>query len=130
MIEPSLINDQFVRRKVHEMIERRIKDAKIGVIKVHGNFSIISGDPYALCQSIFGLEVTGILRAGELYNKYWLDSGADKVVCFRAPMSCHNNIRLMTVNQSEDAQYWYQYMKTCTVLNAWDTTTHALNGAD
>ena len=26
--------------------------------------------------------------------------------------------------------HWYQYMTTCTILNAWDTTTHATNGAD
>ena len=27
-------------------------------------------------------------------------------------------------------QKWYQYIKTCTILNSWDTTAHALNGAD
>ena len=26
--------------------------------------------------------------------------------------------------------YWYRYMNRCTILNSWDTTTHALNGAD
>lgn len=26
--------------------------------------------------------------------------------------------------------YWYRYMNTCTILNSWDTTTHATNGAD
>ena len=26
--------------------------------------------------------------------------------------------------------YWYRYMTTCTILNSWDTTTHATNGAD
>ena len=27
-------------------------------------------------------------------------------------------------------RYWYQHIKTCTILNAWDTTTAALNGCD
>ena len=45
-------------------------------------------------------------------------------------MSCANNIRLMHVHKSHNAQYWYRYMKTCTILNSWDTATHALNGAD
>ena len=27
-------------------------------------------------------------------------------------------------------QYWYKYMDTVIILNSWDTTTHALNGAD
>ena len=125
-----MLNDPFIRKKVFSLIKKRIIDAKIGVIKVHGNYSIISGDPYSLCQSMFGMEVTGLLNGGEIYNKYWLDSGAEKVVCFRAPMTCHNNIRLMRVAGADEMRHWYQYMTTCTILNSWDTATHALNGAD
>ncbi len=130
MVDPRMMNDPFVTKKTLALIKKRITDAKIGVIKVHGNYSIISGDPYALCQSIFGLPVTGLLKAGQIYNKYWLDASADKLACFRAPMSCANNIRKVSVCRSHEAQYWYRYMRTCTVLNAWDTITHALNGAD
>jgi len=130
MVDRRMMEDPFVRRKIYGLIKKRITDAKIGVIKVHGNYSIISGDPYALCQSMFGMEVTGLLKAGQIYNKYWLDDGADQLACFRAPMTCHNNIRLMRVANTDDAQYWYQHMKTCTILNAWDTSSHALNGCD
>lgn len=130
MVDPEMINDPFVRNRIYQMIRKRIKDAKVGVIKVSGNYSIISGDPYSLCQSIFGMEVTGLLKAGELYNKYWIDKGADYVSCFRAPMTCHNNICKLKVANTEDMQHWYRYMTTCTILNSWDTTTHATNGAD
>ena len=130
MAEPKMMDDPHVKRRIYHMIERRIQDAKIGVVDVHGNYSILCGDPYALCQSMFGLPVTGLLHAGQLYNKYWLDYGAKEVAAFRAPMSCHNNIRKMQVASSDEMRYWYQYMTTCTMLNAWDTTTQALNGAD
>jgi len=130
MIDPKMMNDPHVRNRIHFMIKKRINDAKIGKIKVNSNFSIISGDPYSLCQSMFGLEVTGLLKSGEAYNKYWVDKKADKVVCFRAPMTCHNNIRILKMVRNEDIDYWYEYMTTCTILNSWDTTTHALNGAD
>lgn len=130
MIDRRMMDDPFVKSKIYSLIKKRINDAKIGVIKVHGNYSIISGDLYALCQSMFGLPVTGLLRAGEVYNRYWLDGGADKLACFRAPMSCHNNIRLVRVSQTEDARYWYRYMNTCTVMNAFDTASQALNGCD
>lgn len=130
MVDRRMMNDPFVKKKIYALIKKRITDAKIGVIKVHGNYSIISGDPYSLCQSIFGLPVTGLLKAGQVYNKYWLDSGSDKLACFRAPMTCHNNIRLVHVGNTKEMQYWYQYMTTCTILNSWDTATHALNGAD
>lgn len=130
MVDPEMINDPFVRNRIYQMIRKRIKDAKIGVIKVAGNYSIISGDPYSLCQSMFGLEVTGLLKAGELYNKYWIDKGAEYVLCFRAPMTCHNNLTKLKVAKTNDMKYWYRYMTTCTILNSWDTTTHATNGAD
>ena len=130
MAEPRMIDDPHIKRRVWGMIERRIRDAKIGVLNVHGNYSILCGDPYALCQSMFGLEVTGLLKAGELYNKYWLDAGVPEVACFRAPMTSRNNVKVLSVAANDDMRYWYQYMTTCTMLNAWDTTSQALNGAD
>ena len=130
MIEPRLINDPFIRNKIYNLIKKRITEAKIGSLKVRGNYSIISGDPYSLCQSIFGLEVTGLLEKGEFYNKYWNDLGVGKVACFRAPMTCHNNIRVLNLKNTEEMQYWYRYMNTVTIFNSWDTTTFALNGAD
>lgn len=130
MVDPEMINDPFVRNRIYQMIRKRIKDAKVGVIKVAGNYSIISGDPYSLCQSMFGLEVTGLLKAGELYNKYWIDKGAEYVTCFRAPMTAANNVVKLRVSNTKDMQHWYRYMTTCTILNSWDTTTHATNGAD
>lgn len=87
MADPHMIDDPFIRRKIWSMISKRIEAAKRGGIKVNANFAMISGDPYALAQSMFGLEVTGLLKAGEVYHKYWIDKGSDEIVCFRAPMT-------------------------------------------
>ena len=130
MVEPQMIDDPYVQNKIYQLIKERINEAKVGVVKVHGNYSIVSGDPFSLCQNMFGLEVTGLLKAGEIYNAYWAGSGADLVACFRAPMTCHNNIRLVTLGASESAKHWYRYMQTCTVFNSWDTAAHAMNGMD
>lgn len=130
MIEPNMINDPYIQNAIYQLIRNRINEAKVGVLKVHGNYSIVSGDPYALCQSMFGLEVTGLLKSGEIYNKYWADCNAEKLACFRAPMTCHNNIRLVHPSKTKDTSYWYQYMNTCTIFNSWDTATSALNGCD
>lgn len=130
MIEPKMIDDPYVQNCIYQMIKNRINEAKVGVLKVHGNYSIVCGDPFSLCQHIFGLEVTGLLKAGEIYNGYWCKQAADKLACFRAPMTCHNNIRLVYPHRSEKAEYWYRYMTTCTLFNSWDTAAHALNGMD
>ena len=130
MIDHRIADDPYIQGAVYQLIRNRIDEAKVGVLKIHGNYSIVSGDPYALCQSIFGMPVTGLLRAGEIYNKYWVDAGAEKLACFRAPMTCHNNIKILRPCRREDASYWYRYMTTCSILNAWDTTAAALNGCD
>lgn len=130
MINPDIINDPFVQSSIYQAIKNRIDQAKVGALKVHGNYSMISGDPYLLCQSIFGLKKTGLLGAGEIYNEYWASVSSDKLVCFRAPMTSHANIRLVTPTRGEAVRHWYQYMHTVTVLNGWDTITMALNGAD
>jgi len=130
MICPEIVNDVYVNDSIHKQIRKRINRAKTGVIKVHGNFSIASGDPYALCQHMFGQPVTGLLKAGEIYNHYWSRAGTEEVVCFRAPMSTHENIRKVRPANNPEVNYWYRYMDTCTIFNAWGTEMAALNGMD
>lgn len=134
MIDNRLINDKYVIDRINVLISKKIQDAKIGILKAKGNYAIVVGDPYALCQKIFGLDVKneeyGLLKAGEIYHKFWLDKNVDEVVCFRAPMSCHNNIRKMKISKSEDANYWYRYCSNLIMLNCHDSFCHALNGCD
>ncbi len=130
MIDKRMIDDPFIQSAIYQSIRNRINEAKVGVLKVHGNYSIVSGDPFALCQSIFGLKVTGLLKPGEIYNQYWADIGSEKLACYRAPMTCHNNIRLVHPASNDEVRYWYRYMKTCTIFNALDTASAALNGMD
>lgn len=130
MIEPKMKNDPYVKNQIYAMIRKRIDDAKVGVLKVPANYSLVSGDPYSLCQSMFGLEVTGLLKAGQVYSKYWIDNDVDKIVSFRAPMTSHNNIRLLNVVHNDKMDEFYKYMTTPTIFNSWDTCADAMNGFD
>ena len=130
MIDNRLMDDPFIVKKLHSMIKKRISDAAKGSIKLNGNFAIVSGDLYSLAQSIFRLPVTGLLKSGEVYHKYWIDKGVDEIALFRAPMTCHNNIRRRNVVHNEEMDFWYQYDTTGIILNSWDTTCDATNGSD
>lgn len=130
MIEPTLLNDSFVYTKIYNMLKKKINQGKIGHLEVQGNFQVVIGDPYTLCQSIFGLEPTGLLKAGEVYSQYWLDRDVTQVAGFRAPMTPHNNIRRMNISFNEECRKWYKYLNTVIILNSWDTITQALNGCD
>ena len=130
MIEPEMKNDPFIKSQIYSMIRKRIDDAKVGVLNVPANYSLVSGDPYSLCQSMFGLKVTGLLKSGEIYSKYWIDKGVDQIVSFRAPMTSHNNIRKLNVVHNEKMDEFYKYMTTPTIFNSWDTCADAMNGFD
>lgn len=129
-IDPRMLGDPHVRHQINKMTAKRKNESKIGKLEVGGNFTVISGDPVALIQSMCGVKVTGLLHEGEAYSRYWSKKNVDKVAAFRAPMTCHNNIRLLRINNSKDARRWYSLMASVTVLNAWDLTCCAMNGAD
>ena len=130
LVDKRVCKDGFIRSKVGNMIKKKINDSKKGVIQVDGNYSIVSGDLYAMCQGMFKMEVTGILKAHEFYSKTWIDKGVYEIVAYRSPMTSHNNITKMKLIKNEQTEKWFRYMKCCTILNAWDTTTDRMNGMD
>ena len=130
MANPNVIKDPYIRNRIKKMINKRIREAKIGVLDVSGNFQIISGDLYALCESMFGLKVNGILKSGEIYSKYWKDNGVKRVMCARAPMSNEHSLVSQNICYSDKAEYWFKYMDTVVAVNAFDTMPMALNGFD
>ena len=89
-IEPEMLKDPYVRSQIHKLIKRRIEEAATGAVKVHGNYQIACGDPYALCQSMFKLPVTGLLKRDEFYSAYWSKKHISQIVSFRAPMTCQD----------------------------------------
>ena len=125
-----MLGDPYIIDTIHRYIKKKISGAKIGKLIVDGNYQIGSGDPFALMQSICGLEVTGILKQDECYSKFWLDKNEDDIIILRSPMTSHNNIRRCYINSSDEAAYWYQYMNTIMIINGWDSFCMAENGCD
>ncbi len=130
MIEPTVLYDDYVQSQIQGMINKRIQDSKIGVLKVNGCYSLISGDPYVLCQSIMGLEPTGLLKAGEIYSQYWNKRNKDQIVLYRAPMTVHSNIKKMNVVHTDEMEHFYRYIKSVIIFNNFDTSPDAMNGFD
>lgn len=131
MVDDSIINDMYIRRKVMGMMKGFIERAKIGQIKVKGNYSIISGCIYGFAQHIFKMEDTsGLLGEGEFYSHYWNERGVNRVAAMRAPMCTHSNYRVLDLKDNEELRKWYKYIKACVVFNCHDSTTESLSGAD
>lgn len=130
MVDDRVAKDKYVRSRISQAIRKKADRAKLGRIRVRGDYNVVCGDPYSLCQSIFGLPVTGLLPAGSVYSSYWDKRGVDEVVCFRAPMTVSNNIVKMKVASNIETRLWYRYMHGVLLTNSWDMMAFALNGMD
>lgn len=130
MIDESVISDTYVKQQIYKMIHKRINDAKMGVLQIDGNYAMIVGDMYALCQHMFKMKVTGLLKFGEFYSGNWLKQGVNEVIAFRSPMTSHNNIRRLKFINNSETEKWFKYLDTMIIFNAFDTTCDAMNGAD
>lgn len=130
MIDDNVINDPFVKQQIYKMIYKKIDMAKLGRLQVDGNYAIVCGDLYALCEGIFGMEIKGLLGFGEFYSGHWVKQGVMEVVAFRSPMTSHNNIRKFKYVVNDKISKWFKYLDQLQVINSWDTTCDALNGMD
>lgn len=130
MAKPELIGDDYIVSRIRKMINKRIRDAKISVLDLRGNFQILSGDIYALAQSMFNLPITGLLKAGQIYSKFWVERGVQEVLCYRAPMSNIFSIVRQQICYDKQVSDWFKYMESISVVNSWDTMPAALNGFD
>lgn len=135
MIDKNIINDPFVSSNVYKMLKKSINEAKVGVVKVRGNYSTVSGDMFGFMEHVFNIEVDGkrgkgLLCEDEFYADYWNRLKIDKVVSMRAPMCTHANIRILRLKNESRVNKWFRYMKSCTVFNSWDSARESLSGAD
>lgn len=130
MINEEAIHDDYIRNKIKRAILKRIKMLKTSKINVDGNYQLIIGEPVIQLESMFGLKPKGLLKSGEFYIEYWREKGINKVASFRSPMSCKENARIMGVVDDENINKWYGHLRGLIILNAWDTTMMAENGAD
>ena len=120
MYDDSILNDAYVRQKINQMIDKKVRLAKIGKLYVEGSYDFAIPDPYAFMEHAFGLPVHGILQPGESWNKRWVDKCADKVAMMRSPLVAPAENQVRTINHTEKAKDWYQYIYSGNIMSIWD----------
>lgn len=130
IVNPDLINDKFIKKKVYDLIKRKIKNGCLGRILIDGNFQTLVSDPYAMMQHVCGLEVTGLLRENEYYSNYWNQKGVNIVDSMRAPLTSRSEHLLLNLKQSKDLDHWYRYNYTGIIVNAHGHETMNWAGSD
>lgn len=119
----DFLRDTYVQHKIYKNIAETINKAKIGKIWLHGNYQFMIADPLAQCQSALGLEPTGILQANEVYSNFWRDRDVKLVDLCRSPMiDAHEHNPCTVVNDNEDANYWFRFIRSGIIYNTYDTS--------
>ena len=130
MYNDSILNDSYVRKKISKMIEKKIKQTKIGKLYVEGSYDFTIPDLYALAEHAFNMEVHGLLNSGQCWNKRWVDKGATTVTLMRSPLVAPGENRKLNIYSDEKCLEWFKYIYSGNIYNIWDTTIIAQSDAD
>lgn len=130
MYNDTIINDSYIRSKISKMIEKKVKQAKIGKIYVEGSYDFAIPDLYAMAEHAFGLDVKGLLSAGECWNKRWVDKKSKVVTLMRSPLVTPGENRKLNICFNEKCKEWFKYIYSGNIYNIWDTTIIGESDAD
>lgn len=120
----DFLKDAYVQRKIYKNIVEVINRAKIGKIWQRGNYQFCVSDPIAQCRSALGLEPKGEVPADYIYSNFWNNLGVTgEVFIGRNPCIDEHEANKSTIYRSNEADYWYRYLKSGLVFSIYDTTT-------
>lgn len=130
MLDHNLIHDKWIKRKIYDLVKKKIKNGCLGQILVEGNFQVIVSDPFAMMQHVCGLEVTGLLGKKEYYSNYWNKKGVKTVDSMRAPLTYRSEHVVLDLKQNEELDKWYKYNNTGIIVNVHGHETMNWAGSD
>ena len=126
----EILNDSYVRNKIGNMMEKKIRQTKIGKLYVEGSYDFAIPDLYALCEHAFGMEVKGLLPAKYSWNKRWVEKGSSVVSMQRSPLVAPSENQLRYISFDERCKEWYKYIYSGMIMSLWDTGMARCSDAD
>lgn len=125
-----LFYDPWFQKKIQEDIDGIKKRAYLGGIFVQGNYQVLGIDVVSLLEWTLNLPVTGVLKANEIYSKYWLKKEINEVALVRFPHVSHEwKISNVTKPNNPDVEY-FKYQRSTICISIHDSTDMRLGGAD
>lgn len=126
----ELFKDDWIQSKIKDDLKGFKNRCCRGMIFTKSSYQTFIPDLVALAECAFGFPVRGVLKKGEVYNKFWYVQGISKLGLVRFP---HIAREWKTLNvvlpEAEDVQY-LSWMNEGYVINIWDSTALRLGTAD
>lgn len=127
----EFLKDTYVQRKIYRNIVEAINRAKIGKIWARGNYQFAISDPIAQCRSALGLDPKGEIPADHIYSNFWNNLGVTgDIMIGRNPCIDEHELNPCTIYRSDEADYWYQYLKSGIIFSIYDTSVCRMEDSD
>ncbi len=128
---PEFLKDSYVQRKIYRNIVEAINRCKIGKIWIRGNYQFCISDPIAQCRNALGLSPDGEIPADNVYCNFWNDRNVDGMVDIcRSPMIDKHEHNPCALYRSDEADYWYQYIRSGCIFSIYDTSVCRMEDSD
>lgn len=118
----DLLKDEYVKRKIYDIIAKKVNQAKIGKVYVEGSYDFLIPDLYAMCEHAFGMEVHGLLPAKCMYSRRWVEKGAKVISTQRSPLVAPAENQVMNVYCDDKCKEWFKYINWGNIYSIWDLT--------
>lgn len=119
ILNPNLVNDSYISDKIIQSLRKKMKQASIGKLLVHGGFNFVYSDPYALAEYCFGMEPKGLLSEFEHYAYFWSIKGITEVVAMRSPLTWRAEVNKLNLKFTDEMREWYKYIPNGVIYNMW-----------
>lgn len=140
VLDHNILNDKYSREKIRDMVVTKIEQACLGRLIVNGNYQAIVPDSYSFMQAMCGHKVTGLLKDGEFYSKFWADKCEDRFACARSPMThisewyvARNKYKAEDESEEDDIrkiEKYFRYSYSGIITNTHGIYTMNFSGSD
>ena len=130
LIDEDAADDDYIRTRVANSINKKIRDAYMGRLIIRGTYQPIMADPYGFCQYIFGENITGLIPAGKCYNRFYLSCGEKHVCALRSPMTWRSEVNGLELYNSPAADKWFKYIGNGQIQSLWGVDNMLQSGSD
>jgi len=130
MYNKDILNDEYIKMKINQTVQRKIDRLKIGKCLVEGSYEFAIPDLYAMAEHAFGMKPTGLLERKQCWSRRWVEKGSEKVAIMRSPLVAPAENQLTNIYSDEKCMYWFKYITSGIVTNVWDTTMNRCSDAD
>jgi len=127
---PPLLHERYMGGRIHNVLAKKDKQAKLGKLFFQGNYSLMVSDPYAQAEWLCGHVPEGLLKEDQFYSSYWNRHGVKEVPIARPPLTHNSEMRSARLVDGWEHSDWYQYLDACFVFNIWGLDVFYLADAD